>query len=78
MCETDFENSWHIFICCSYAQSCWSVVGLFVEIDRLAFVAEGFVELLFFIQHIQDKIQMGNFVCFFGICGINEIKINGK
>ena len=41
MFETDFENSWHIFISHSYAQSCKRAVGIFVEIDRLAYAVEG-------------------------------------
>ena len=45
-CRTNLENSWHLFITYSYAQSCWRDVGLIDDVELLASNAESFVDWL--------------------------------
>lgn len=41
-CPNEFENSWHLFVSCNFAQSCWKHAGLDEVVNRLALDADLF------------------------------------
>ncbi|CAN1145802.1 Putative ribonuclease H protein At1g65750 [Linum perenne] len=47
LCGQHIENSWHLFINCEVARSCWAEAGLLEKIESSSFDQEGFVQWLF-------------------------------
>lgn len=61
MCGLPIENSWHQFLSCSYAESCWKEANLQV-LYGLVDAAEGFDELVFSSLDKANKHVVGKFI----------------
>ncbi|CAN1745928.1 Putative ribonuclease H protein At1g65750 [Linum perenne] len=46
ICNSMFENEWHLFLNCEFAKLCWAAVGLRDDIDRLCSGADSFKDWL--------------------------------
>ncbi|XVE70642.1 hypothetical protein DITRI_Ditri10aG0087600 [Diplodiscus trichospermus] len=57
-CAHAIENSWHLFLRCGFAQSCWHAAGLDNIIDNLASSADSFIQWLFdVIGSVKDPMS---------------------
>ncbi|XVF73428.1 hypothetical protein PTKIN_Ptkin12aG0201100 [Pterospermum kingtungense] len=56
-CSNALENSWNLFIDCTFAQSCWQHIGLADKVNGLTSTADSFMEWLFAaIGALQDPV----------------------
>ncbi|CAN1302005.1 Putative ribonuclease H protein At1g65750 [Linum perenne] len=46
ICNSMFESEWHLFLNCGFAKSCWTVVGLRDDVERLCSEADSFKDWL--------------------------------
>ncbi|CAN1147135.1 Putative ribonuclease H protein At1g65750 [Linum perenne] len=47
VCGTSMENSWHLFLACSFARRCWDVAGVGRKIEDSMLAAESMQEWVF-------------------------------
>ena len=58
-CENGLENSWHIFISCPFAISCWLKLNVPNLIDSMANTSKSLEEWFFKLINTQDKETIG-------------------
>ncbi|CAN1143330.1 Putative ribonuclease H protein At1g65750 [Linum perenne] len=60
LCGKHIENSWHLFLSCEVAESCWEEVGLREVIAESCEEQEGFTQWLFMMieKAPEDRIQI--------------------
>lgn len=63
LCDGYPVNSWHRFVSCPYAQTCWREANLDV-LNSLVDQAKGFDELVFMIFNEMVEAVVGKFVMF--------------
>lgn len=55
MCNIDVENSWHLFMNCSYAREVWRSAGMDRRIEGLILTVEGIYELVMKLIKLDDS-----------------------
>lgn len=54
LCGSGIENNWHLFVDCSYAQTCWKLANLLQHVNECASNSESFSQWLFsFLERCQ-------------------------
>ncbi|XP_073279489.1 uncharacterized protein [Primulina huaijiensis] len=61
-CGGDIENTWHIFLTCPVAQSCWSETQFVSSINSCSSQVESFVEFIFMMLNSLTTKEMGKVV----------------
>ncbi|XP_057793280.1 uncharacterized protein LOC131009894 [Salvia miltiorrhiza] len=55
ICKEGFENSWHIFIACSFAEQCWEAAGYSLLLTTIRAHCDSFKEAITTIMTMADR-----------------------
>ncbi|CAN1138108.1 Putative ribonuclease H protein At1g65750 [Linum perenne] len=66
ICNTHLENSWHLFLSCSFAQRCWSEAGIQSFVNSVMDSSESLQEWLFKIVESDDPERVARIIAILG------------